>query len=173
MTRTREREKPELFTLHNGKTVTIRRLEPTDAPHLIDVFDHLSADSRYHRFNVVLDHPDPAYVRQQAEMIAQSVVNGRGFLAFDGPDPVGGARYVRVDDDSAEIALSFRDDYQAQGLGTHLLRKLVQTAREDGYTYLIGIAQDGNKGLWALLDKIDEPFTRTPDHGFSSFTITL
>lgn len=173
MTQTQTTEHVEQFTLHNGKTVTIRPLAASDAPFLIDIFAHLSPESRYKRFNTVLDHAEPAWVAEQAMQIAHSVHKGKGFLAFDGAEPVGGVRYVRVDADSAEIALSFRDDYQGQGLGTHMLKLLVTTARSEGYTFLVGMVQDGNQGMWALLDKIDEPFTHTHDHGYSWFTITL
>jgi acetyltransferase len=166
-------EHVEHFVLRNGNTVSIRPLRTTDAPHLINIFEHLSADSRYQRFNVVLDHPDQNYVAEQAEIIAQSVRNGRGFLAFDGEEPIGGVRYVRVAEDSAEIALSFRDDYQGQGLGSHMLRMLVKVARSEGYTTLVGIAQDTNSGLWALLTNLDEHFIRFPDHGYSTFEIEL
>jgi acetyltransferase len=161
------------FVLHNGKRLTIRPLQQSDTHNLIDIFQHLSPNSRYQRFNTVLDHADPARVEEKAGEIARSVIRGKGLLAFDGDEAVGGVRYVRVSEDSAEIALTFRDDYQRQGLGTYLLRKLVEAARDDGYTYLVGSAQDSNQGLWALLDNLDEPFTRTHDHGYSSFTITL
>jgi acetyltransferase len=166
-------EESDHFVLRNGRTVTIRPLKTTDAPHLITIFEHLSANSRYQRFNVVLDHPDPEYVAEQAEIIAQSVRDGRGFLAFDGEEPIGGVRYVRVADDSAEIALSFRDDYQGQGLGSHMLRMLVKAARSEGYSTLVGIAQDSNSGLWTLLERLDEHLTRFPDHGYSTFEIEL
>lgn len=159
--------------LRSGRTAWIRSLRSTDAPYLIDIFHHLSSDSRYQRFNAVMDHLEPDRVAREAAKIAFSVRDGHGFLAFVGDAPIGGARYVRVSDDSAEIALSIRDDFQRQGLGKALLHLLVETARREGYTILTGTAQDSNNGMWSLLDSLSESVSRTPDHGFSSFEIRL
>ena len=48
----------------------VRALMPDDAPLLVELFEHLGADSRYLRFNVALTNPDPDLVRAEAARMA-------------------------------------------------------------------------------------------------------
>ncbi len=44
------------FIAKNGQLVWIRPLHSNDAPVLVDIFEHMSSASRYHRFQQTLDH---------------------------------------------------------------------------------------------------------------------
>ena len=151
------------FNATNGLEVRVRQMVPSDAPYLVDIFDHMSAESRYLRFNLPLSHPDPDWVRQQAESLAYlRPYEGRGWLAFaDLPDhaeaPVGGVRYMAVSLECAEVALVVRDDLQGLGIGTNLLAFAGRKAYFEGYRKLIGVIQCANLPLWRSLQHLVLP----------------
>ena len=102
-------------------------MQPDDAGDLVDLFEHLSTNSRYMQFNQYLASVDPELVRREAEHIALvDPARGLGVLAFaDLPDqphaPVAAARYIRTDDpQQAEVSVSVRDDLQHQGIGAEI-----------------------------------------------------
>lgn len=147
------------FTTSTGLNVRVRAERPEDAVHLIHLFEHLSATSRYLRFSKALDNPDPERVRQEAERLARlEPPRDLAWLAFaDLPgeidEPVAGARYVRLPDDplTAEVAISVRDDLQRQGIGSQLLKFVIEHARQHGIRRLVATFRSENRAIWALL----------------------
>lgn len=152
-----------------GKQITARPLSPYDAPYLVDIFEHMSAESRYRRFQQSLENPNPKQVWEEAEKIAQMEDEQQGgFIAFWQrpllPDvPVGAARYVRLNDETAEIAMSVRDDMHGQGIGTWLLQMAIEEAVTNGIHKLVGSALNDNDAVWRVLDKLGYPYQRSPD----------
>lgn len=154
------------FHAENGLPVWLRPLKPTDAPYLIDLFEHMSADSRYQRFNIPLPDPDPDWVLRQAEKMAYiRPAHGRAWLAFaDLPEqaeaPIAGIRYIRVSLDTAEVSLVVRDDLQNLGIGSELLKFAGRKAYAEGMNRLLGVVQSLNQALWRSLQKLDVPLQR-------------
>lgn len=151
------------FRAQNGQLVRVRRMRASDAPFLIDLFEHLSAESRYRRFNIPLQDPDPDWVARQAEQMADLPrEEGQAWLAFsDLPTgtntPVAGIRYVRLSEDRAEVALVVRDDLQGLGIGTELLRFAGIQAFSAGIAILVGFVQSTNQALWHSLQNLGIP----------------
>jgi acetyltransferase len=150
-------------TFHSGSgfQVGVRYLHPDDAPFLVDLFEHMSEESRYRRFNQALERVPVDRMWAEAEAIAHAVVvNSTGLIAFvDLPDqlnaPVAAARYVLIDDEEAEMAISVRDDMHNQGIGTQMMILLVEEAKAEGLQRLVGSVQNDNKAVWGLLKHID------------------
>lgn len=157
------------FTAENGLFIWVRPLRPADAPLLLDLFEHMSAQSRYQRFNLPLVDPDPDWLRKRAEQLAYvRPVDGRAWLAFaDLPEqpeaPVAGIRYAYVAVKSAEISLVVRDDLQNLGIGTELLKFAGRKAYADGVDRLSGVVQSMNRALWHSLRNLDVPFQTVRD----------
>lgn len=147
------------FTTRDGQQIWLRAIESKDARHLVDLFQHMGPESRYLRFNLALDNPDPELVWAEAERLSQIDPEKDGaWLAFaDLPDQpnaaVGGARYMGIGDAAAEASLAVRDDMQNKGIGTELLLFLVERARAAGIRKLIAVVQRGNRPLWHLLQR--------------------
>ena len=166
------------FESDDGLLVEVYHVEVGDAAYLVDLFDHLSTDSRYMRFNQFLESVDSQIVQREAEHIATvDPARGRSLLAFaDLPDqpnaPVAGARYVRTDiPQQAEVSLSVRDDMQHQGIGGHMLLCLFSEALKDGLRTLVGTFQTNNRRIWALLG--ESPYqSNTVIDGFQT-TVTI
>ena len=166
------------FVTHQGVEVCIRTLDEEDTNHLIDLFAHLSARSRYQRFNRPLEHPEPERVRQGAEQLAH-IPDGQGLalLAFalvDGAAaPVAVARYVRLSDTVAEPALTIRDDFQGQGLGTFLFQKLIAAAQAEQIQQFMANIQASNQPALRLIKQSGLPTSQTVDEGQIVVTIEL
>jgi RimJ/RimL family protein N-acetyltransferase len=146
------------FTTKSGLMVKVYRIKPQDAVNLVDLFDHLSTQSRYQRFNEMLINPDPDFVRETARRMATvDPKAGAAWLAFaDLPGksnaPVAGARYMRLPDrKSAEVSIAVRDDLHQQGIGSEMLLLLTRHARNNGVERLVATFDTGNKGIWRLV----------------------
>lgn len=173
--------KPEYtFESNDGLTIEVKRLQTDDAVYLVDLFEHLSTNSRYARFNQYLASVDPVDVLREAEQIVLiDSSRGLGVLAFaDLPDqphaPVAVARYIRTDDpQQAEVSVSVRDDMQHQGIGAQMLLYLASEARKAGVRSLIGTFQTANRRIWALLAESPYQSTTVIDGFQTSVTIDL
>jgi acyl-CoA hydrolase len=120
--------------LHDGRRLFIRPIRLTDEPALREMFYALSEDTVYHRFFRLL--PTMPHQRLQEwlrvdyerEMVMVATTGIEGDEAI-----VAVARYdLDLRTNLAEVAFVVRDDYQGQGLGTHLLAALIDIARENG-----------------------------------------
>lgn len=156
--------------LKDGTTAHIRPMTADDADLLVQILDGMGADSRYMRFNTPLTHIEHSYLEQLARKTTESVADGIsvGFIAVrrevDGSEtPLGKARYVRDGRDSAEIALSIRDDAQGLGLGTILLKHLVDAAQNDGLAKLDAVINRDNRPMQRLIHKLGLPFDQMPE----------
>jgi GNAT superfamily N-acetyltransferase len=167
------------FSAENGLAIRVRAMWPTDAPYLVDIFEHMSAQSRYLRFNLPLQDPDPDWVREQAERLSYlRPYEGRAWLAFaDLPEqpeaPVGGVRYVAVSHDSAEVALAVRDDLQGLGIGTNLLEFAARKAYSEGYRKLTGVIHSTNLPLWRSLKRLGVPIKTVRDGSTTILEVDL
>lgn len=146
------------FTTKDGLKVKVYRIKPQDAVNLVALFNHLSPQSRYQRFNEMLIDPDPNLVWQTAQRMATvDPKAGAAWLAFaDLPGqsnaPVAGARYMRLPDrKTAEVSIAVRDDLQHQGIGSEMLRYLARHAQNNGVNRLAASFDTGNKGVWRLV----------------------
>jgi RimJ/RimL family protein N-acetyltransferase len=123
--------------------VTIREIHPSDKPLIKAFYDELSDRSRRLRFIVPtneLSDEDLEYLTEVDHRRHEAMV------ALDGDRLVGVARYVRAPRDrgSAEVAVVVADDRQGQGIGTTLLDRLTERARENGILRYTALVSDDN-----------------------------
>lgn len=148
------------FFTKTGVQVYVRPIQPDDTPFLVDIFQHMGSESRYRRFLQAVDHVSEERIWQEAERIAHTDPQHSGsLLAFvDLPDapqtPIAAARYVEMEPETAEIALSVRDDWQSMGIGTQLLKELVEIARRAGFVCLVGMIQNDNEAIKQVLRRL-------------------
>ena len=141
--------------LRDGSAVLIRPVRSTDAPLLADGFARLSPRSRQMRFLGAKTTLSAAELRYFTEVDhhdheaigALSAADGRG---------VGIARYIRDADDpqAAEIAVTVVDDWQGRGLGTELLSRLSDRARQAGIHRFTALAAAENVAVAGLARKL-------------------
>lgn len=141
--------------LPDGSEVLIDQVHREDAQLLADGFARLSAESRRLRFLTAKEQLSPAELEyftkvdhhDHEALGAMDVSDGRG---------VGIARYIKDPEDPtvAEIAVTVIDDWQGRGLGTELLTRLIERAREEGVTQFTALVDAGNELMQSLLRDI-------------------
>jgi acyl-CoA hydrolase/RimJ/RimL family protein N-acetyltransferase len=122
-------------TLKDGACAHIRPLRVTDEPRLRDLFYCLDEDTVYLRWLRVLKrmphrdlqgYVDVDYNKRMALVV--EVADGS-----HEPEIVGVGRYHVVPSTGlADVAFVLRDDWQGRGLGSMLLRELIDAARDRG-----------------------------------------
>jgi RimJ/RimL family protein N-acetyltransferase len=129
----------ETIELRDGRKVTLRPIRPTDAVLLVDLHQHLSADSQFYRFF----GPKPDLSPAEAEYLANVDFTKRFAIVAsvdeDGERLVAVGRFdIAEDEDEAEVAIVVRDDHQGVGLGRAILERLLDVARGRGIRALVG-----------------------------------
>lgn len=166
----------------NGASYLIRPMRAEDAPLLVELFTHMSAESRYRRFNQPLANPDLAVIERNARLMANVEADqGAAWLVFadtpEGEDrPVAGVRYMfhnPEDDSEAEVAITVRDDYQNQGIGRALLAYAADQARAAGIERFTGLVQAGNEPIWAIMRRLGVRVEHKYDGPFVQATVYL
>jgi acetyltransferase len=152
----------EFVTLKDGLPVVIRPIQPQDAAHLQDTFDHLSMETIYLRFlSIKKELPD-----KEARYLATLDYTSRmAFVALCKKNErdiiIGVARYALLDPAHPEIAESavvVQDEYQQRGLGKLLLKRLVEYAYAKGIQHLRGNLQVGNNRMLDLVKRSGLPY---------------
>ena len=144
--------KANSVVVRDGSVVLIRQVQSGDAPLLAEGFARLSAESRRLRFLMSKSNLTPAELRYFTEIDhhdhealgALNPVDGRG---------LGVARYIRHAEDpaGAEVAVTVIDEWQRRGLGTELLNRLADRARQEGICHFTALVSSDNAGVQGLL----------------------
>lgn len=169
----------ERFVSKEGHEVRVRPIDAADTALLVDIFEHMSSDSRYKRYNQTLDSVAPSRVWQEAIQIAFADTDkNQGLIAFtDLPDelgiPVGAARLVETAPGEAEVAISLRDDFQNMGIGRQLMRLLALDARDAGYKTLTASIRNDNPAIWSVFKSLPFEVVRLVDGSFSDVVVRL
>jgi acetyltransferase len=141
------------WRLPTGVDVVVRAIRPEDEPLIEAHHRALSEQSIRMRFfsmvkalsrdNLVrLCHLD--YAREMALVAQRQDAAGN-------PEIIGVSRYyMNPQTGDAEFAVIVRDAYQGQGLGQHLMERLIAVARERGVSRLVGFVLRENAGMLAL-----------------------
>lgn len=167
------------FSSKTGQPIWVRPLQAADAPVLMEIFEHMGSESRYLRFQQTLDSVSKRRVAEVAESIVRPDGTRKwGLLAFtaepDAPSiPVGGARYVEVDEVSAEFAISIRDEFQKQGIGKELTHLVIDQAHKAGYRQVVATIQNSNSGMWYIFTSLPYEVTRHASGSVSDVVIHL
>jgi RimJ/RimL family protein N-acetyltransferase len=152
--------------------VTIRQIQPDDKPLIVGFYDELSDRSRRLRFLVptsALSDEDLAYLTEVDHKRHEAMV------ALDDGRLVGVARYVRAprDRESAEVAVVVVDDRQNEGIGTQLLDRLTERARENGITRYTALVSEDNDVVLNALERAGAERTGTTDEGEVEFGLDV
>jgi RimJ/RimL family protein N-acetyltransferase len=155
----------DVLRSRDGKTVTVRFVEPRDAEELQNYVRALSSRSRYNRFlgaiselpHSLLDHFIHVGERDAFSVVATMLIDGFETV-------VGEARYAfHAIDASLEFGLSIDDRWQGQGIGTALMRNLECRAAALGASRVFGDTLRSNEAMIALARKSGFGFARNPD----------
>ena len=155
------------YTSHDGNEYTIRPIRPEDEPQMVDFHESLSEESVYLRyfraFNLSqrVEHERLTricfidYDRTMALVAVQpSPQTGE-------PQIVGIGRLSKaVGVPEGEFALLVSDEYQGQGLGTVILKRLLDIGRDEGLTTIHAFMLDENEGMRRICKNLGFTFQR-------------
>ena len=154
----------EELRLQDGREMLIRPVRPDDAGPLREGFALLQPDEVRQRFLQPLDELSP----QLASRLCRPDPRNEFALVAAEPLPPGEAlvgavaRAARVDDTKdAEFAILVSHFIANQGLGRHLMRRLVRWARGKRFERLCGDVLKDNSPMLALAESLG--FKRTDD----------
>jgi acetyltransferase len=146
-------ELERMLKLKDGTALLMRAIRPDDAPLERAFMASLSQQTRYYRFL----HP---ITELSADMIARftqlDYAREMSLIALDISQPgqhkiAGVARYhPNADRVSAEFAVTIGDAWQGRGLGSQLMRALIESARLAEYQRLEGTVHPMNVGMLHL-----------------------
>jgi GNAT superfamily N-acetyltransferase len=145
-------DQPPQLPLRNGRVVHIRPLQRGDRRGLAAAIARLSDDSRYLRFATPkprlteseLDHLMDVDHHDHEALLAIDPLTGRGVAVV---------RYVQVPGEpgAVEVAATVADDWQGIGLGSALLARLKERARDEGHSALRASVLATNRRSIAML----------------------
>ena len=154
-----------VVTLLDGSEVTIRVLRKGDAQLERDFIRNLSPESRWMRFLGQIGEPSDSLIHKLTELDYQ---HDMAFIALSREGgvlhEVGVSRYsLTPDGQSCECAVTVADAWQGKGLGTILMRDLIDIARKRGIRSMFSIDANENVRMQELARDLGFKRKRDPD----------
>ena len=149
------------WTMKDGTEVTIRPIRPEDEPLMVQFHGTLSDRTVYLRYFCSL-----SLSRRTAHERLLRICHGdyerEMVLVAECKDPqthqqrlLGVARLNKLfRDGEAEVAVLIADEYQRRGLGTELLRQLIQCARDERLNRIVAKMLRDNVGIQIIFKKL-------------------
>ena len=151
--------------LNDGTDIVIRPIRPEDAEIEDRFIRELSPEARYFRFmNSIQELSQEMLVRftqidYHDEMALIAVTQTK-----DGEDQIGVVRYTtNVDKTSCEFALVVSDKWQGRGIGHHLMRNLMDVARDRDLEVMEGQVLSKNNRMLNLMKSLNFSISNDPD----------
>lgn len=157
----------------DGTTLVIRPIHPDDESLLIEFHEQLSSESVYGRYfgyrklaeRTAHDRLDRIvhidYDRVMV-LVAEHVDASQGIH-----EVVAVGRLMSTDADEAEFAMLVADAWQRRGIGTELLRRLVEWGRSRGLGRVVGDVLHSNTGMLRVCRRLNFSL----QHDLSSGTV--
>ncbi|MCS6848593.1 MAG: bifunctional acetate--CoA ligase family protein/GNAT family N-acetyltransferase [Anaerolineae bacterium] len=167
------------WTLNDGTPVTIRPIRPEDEPLLVEFHRTLSEQTVYQRYF----HPIPL-----SERIAHERLTRIAFVSYERemalvaemrdavlkPHIIGVGRLIKLrGGKEAEFAILISDEYQHQGLGRELLRRLVEIGRQEGVKRIVADILPDNVGMIRVSEQVGFTCKYQPDEGIMKAELVL
>lgn len=146
------REQQEV-ALPDGGKLQLRPVRMSDVEALQDFFYRLSNESARQRF---LAHKSAYSYAEMQQLVDTDYVETLGLVAVNPEtgEVVAMARYdMEPSTRFGDIAFAVRDDWQRRGVGSRLMRRMLEAARANG---LLGFSADvlgGNRGMLMIFQK--------------------
>ncbi|MDO8349140.1 MAG: GNAT family N-acetyltransferase, partial [Planctomycetota bacterium] len=148
-------------TLRDGTAVTIRPILPEDEPRMVEFHKTLSDRSVYNRYFVPLKLSERIAHERLVRVCFSDYDRDIPLVAEVRPDPSAPARIAGIGRlsrehilNEGEFALIVSDAWQGRGLGRHLLELLIQVARDERLSRLMGHILVGNREMQHLCRKL-------------------
>ena len=147
----------------NGQTLTIRPIRPEDEPLLVKFHECLSDRTVYMSYFQQVELGQRVAHERLARICHCDYDREISLIAVcDDPRIVGLARLSKMHGmQDGRLSALVADQYQSQGIGSELMSKLVQIAREEKLCNLTTTLTSDNQAMHSIFKKLG--FTISPD----------
>jgi RimJ/RimL family protein N-acetyltransferase len=153
-------ERDSTAELVDGSVISIRQLMPDDGDEIVRLYETLNDDERYFRFFTMC----PAHLQARARSITECNNDQYSLGAFDSGDSgklLGVANFIACKDSGyAEVAVVVAHDQHLRGVGTALLHRLGEIARNYGFHHFVAEVLAENHPMLRVLSDVGWPCTR-------------
>ncbi|GAB4525431.1 MAG: bifunctional acetate--CoA ligase family protein/GNAT family N-acetyltransferase [Anaerolineae bacterium] len=146
----------------SGTEVTIRPIRPEDEPLMVKFHETLSEHTVYMRYFSPLKLQQRVaherlsricFIDYDREMVL--VATRRNPSEPSEPQVLAAGRLTKLHDtNEGEFGLLVGDQFQGQGLGTELLERIIDVAREEGLRRIVGYILPSNTPMLRLMDEM-------------------
>jgi len=170
---------PKQKVLRDHTPVTVRPICSADAPRMVAFHKTLSDEtvySRYFRIRKLEVRTEPRHLQQ---ICTDDPDKGLTLVAgknanYSQDEILGIGELTKIGKtDEAEFAVLVTDDYQGQGLGTQLLKELIESAPKRGINRLRGYFLEENYAMRNACRKLGFTIGYDPQMGEPMATINL
>ena len=151
--------------LPDGSSLTIRPIRPEDAEIEQAFVRRLSPEARYFRFMHAVEELTPEMLVRFTQIDYSREMALIAVVEEDGKETqIGVARYViNPDGELGEFAIVVSDERQKQGIGSSLMKGLMELARYHGLRTLEGAVLADNHDMLALMRSLGFTIAHDPD----------
>jgi GNAT superfamily N-acetyltransferase len=157
----------------NGVDIRFRPIKPSDERLLREFFYSHSADTVYQRYHAPLKSLSPQQIQRLCTLDYDREMALIGIVPEGEADKiVAVGRYI-VDPSTnlAEVAFTIHDQLQSRGIGTWLLKRLIEIARNRGVLGFVGFVLPGNVRMLNLFHRSGFPVVSKLEQG--EYTVTI
>ncbi len=156
----------------DGRPYTLRPIQPEDGENLQRFVRGLSEQTRYYRFISAISELTPRMLARYTQIdYDREVALVATVPEPDDPSPgrrgeriIGVVRYLlNPDRDTGEYAVVIADDWQGRGLGSRLMRTIVDVAARRGMRQLIGYVLGNNRPMLTMMQRLGFRVATDPD----------
>ncbi|QWE00838.1 GNAT family N-acetyltransferase [Polynucleobacter sp. JS-Mosq-20-D10] len=167
----------KVYALGDGSHYQIRPIQANDRERIIELFNHLSPESRYLRFaHAISKLPDDflddiLHLDYKKEMALLAVMT-----SHKGTEEITGiARYATPpNQNTCEFSLSVSDSHTSHGVGTHLMLNLIEHAKKNGLQEMIGYVLRKNSRMLQLVSDLGfQILNQDDDPDFKTVSLPL
>jgi acetyltransferase len=169
------------WQMKDGKTVTIRPIRPEDEPLMVQFHQTLSEESVYFRYFHMIKLSQ-RITHERLTRICFIDYDREMALVAESQHPDTGVREILAvgrlsklhgNDGDAEFAMLVSDRYQCQGLGSELLKRLLQIGRDEKIRLVCADILIDNQGMQRVCEKLGFQITPTTDTTVVKAEMTL
>jgi acetyltransferase len=148
------------WTTKDGATIAIRPIRPDDEPLMVDFHERLSERSVYFRYFHLLHLSQRTAHERLTRVCFIDYDRGMALVAERENakgvhELLGIGRLTRVHGaNEAEMAVLVSDDFQARGLGTELLRRLIEIGRAEKFERITADILAENRGMQRICERL-------------------
>ena len=151
--------------LNDGTDIVIRPIRPEDAEIEAKFVRDLSSEARYFRFMSSLQELSQEMLVRFTQIDYHNEMALIAVRSDDaGEEQIGVARYMtNLDKKSCEFALAISDQWQGKGIAHHLMRNLMEIARDRDLESIEGLVLSKNSRMLDLVTSLGFQVSHDPE----------